>query len=86
MVVRHRAVLLILVLISPLLLAVAIGVKLSSPGPVIFRQRRNGLDGEEIVVYKFRSMRAMDNGPVVAGHQGRPAHHALRRLHAPHLA
>ncbi len=55
----------ILVLISPLLLAVSIGVKLSSPGPVIFRQKRNGLDGEEIVVYKFRSMRAMDNGPVV---------------------
>ena len=55
----------ILVLISPVLLAVAIGVKLSSPGPIIFKQRRNGLDGEEIVVYKFRSMRAMDNGAVV---------------------
>jgi putative colanic acid biosynthesis UDP-glucose lipid carrier transferase len=55
----------ILVLISPLLLLVAIGVKLTSPGPVIFRQRRNGLDGEEIVVYKFRSMRAMDDGDVV---------------------
>jgi putative colanic acid biosysnthesis UDP-glucose lipid carrier transferase len=55
----------ILVLITPILLAVAIGVKLSSPGPVIFRQKRNGLDGEEIEVYKFRSMRAMDNGPVV---------------------
>ena len=56
---------LILVLISPILLAVAIGVKLSSPGPAIFKQRRNGLDGEEIIVYKFRSMRAQDNGPVV---------------------
>jgi len=56
---------LILVLISPLLLAVAIGVKLSSPGPVIFKQRRNGLDGEEIIVYKFRSMRTQDNGHVV---------------------
>ena len=56
---------LILVLISPVLAAVALGVKLSSPGPVIFRQRRNGLDGEEIVVYKFRSMRTMDNGAVV---------------------
>ena len=56
---------LILLLISPLLLAVAIGVKLSSPGPIIFRQRRNGLDGDEIIVYKFRSMRAMDNGSVV---------------------
>jgi putative colanic acid biosynthesis UDP-glucose lipid carrier transferase len=55
----------ILVLISPILLAVAIGVKLSSPGPVIFRQRRNGLDGGEIVVYKFRSMTSQDNGPVV---------------------
>ena len=53
------------VLISPLLLFVALGVKLSSPGPIIFRQKRNGLDGEEIVVYKFRSMRTQDNGPVV---------------------
>ncbi len=56
---------LILVLISPLLLAIAIGVKLSSPGPAIFRQRRNGLDGTEIVVWKFRSMRAQDDGAVV---------------------
>ena len=55
----------ILVLILPLLLGVAIGVKLSSPGPVIFRQKRNGLDGEEIIVYKFRSMRTQDNGAVV---------------------
>ncbi len=55
----------ILVLISPLLLAIAIGVKLSSPGPVIFKQRRNGLAGEEITVYKFRSMRTMDNGDVI---------------------
>jgi putative colanic acid biosynthesis UDP-glucose lipid carrier transferase len=56
---------LILLLVSPLMLAVAIGVKLSSRGPVIFRQRRNGLDGEEIVVYKFRSMRVQDDGAVV---------------------
>jgi putative colanic acid biosysnthesis UDP-glucose lipid carrier transferase len=56
---------LILVLVSPLMLLVAAGVKLSSPGPVIFRQRRNGLDGEEITVYKFRSMTATDNGAVV---------------------
>jgi putative colanic acid biosysnthesis UDP-glucose lipid carrier transferase len=56
---------LILLLISPLLLAIAIGVKLSSPGPAIFKQRRNGLDGEEIVVWKFRSMRSQDDGAVV---------------------
>jgi putative colanic acid biosynthesis UDP-glucose lipid carrier transferase len=55
----------IIVLISPFLLAIALGVKVSSPGPIIFKQRRNGLDGDEIIVYKFRSMRAQDNGPVV---------------------
>jgi putative colanic acid biosynthesis UDP-glucose lipid carrier transferase len=55
----------ILILISPLLAFIAVGVKLSSPGPVIFRQRRNGLDGEEITVYKFRSMTSQDNGSVV---------------------
>ena len=56
---------LILILISPLLLIIAIGVKLSSPGPAIFKQRRNGLDASEIVVYKFRSMTSQDNGAVV---------------------
>ena len=55
----------IILLVSPLLIAIAIGVKLSSPGPVLFKQRRNGLDGHEIVVYKFRSMRTMDDGDVV---------------------
>jgi putative colanic acid biosynthesis UDP-glucose lipid carrier transferase len=56
---------LILVLISPLLLAIAISVKLTSTGPAIFRQRRNGLDGTEIVVWKFRSMHTQDDGAVV---------------------
>jgi len=51
----------ILVLLSPLMLAIALAVKLSSPGPVIFRQRRYGLYGEDIVVYKFRSMTVMEN-------------------------
>lgn len=55
----------ILVLITPILLVLAVGVKLSSPGPVIFKQRRTGLDGEIIEVYKFRSMTTQDNGPVV---------------------
>ena len=56
---------LILILITPLLAAIAVGVKLSSPGPVLFRQRRYGLDGREIVVYKFRSMKVTEDGPVV---------------------
>ena len=51
-----------LVLISPLLLGIALAVKLSSPGPAIFRQRRYGLDGHSIVVYKFRSMTVTEDG------------------------
>ncbi|WP_194786602.1 undecaprenyl-phosphate glucose phosphotransferase [Rhodocyclus gracilis] len=54
--------LLILVLISPLMLAIAVGVKRSSPGPVLFKQRRYGADGKEIVVYKFRSMTVCEDG------------------------
>jgi putative colanic acid biosynthesis UDP-glucose lipid carrier transferase len=56
---------LILVAIAPLLAAIAIGVKLSSPGPILFKQRRYGLDGRQIVVYKFRSMSVLDDGDVV---------------------
>lgn len=46
----------ILLMISPLMVALAIGVKLSSPGPVLYRQRRVGLDGKEFEMMKFRSM------------------------------
>jgi putative colanic acid biosysnthesis UDP-glucose lipid carrier transferase len=53
---------LILLLVSPLLLLIALGVKLSSPGPIIFKQRRYGLDGHEIWVYKFRTMRVCEDG------------------------
>jgi len=56
---------LILVLIFPLLLVLSALVKLTSPGPVIFKQRRYGLDGEQIVVYKFRSMTVTEDGPHV---------------------
>ena len=47
------------------MMLIALAVKLSSPGPVFFRQRRYGLDGQEILVWKFRSMRTCDNGPIV---------------------
>ncbi len=53
---------LILILISPLLLVLAAGVKLSSPGPVLFRQRRYGLDGRQITVYKFSTMVVLEDG------------------------
>ena len=56
---------LILLLIWPLMLAIAVGVKLSSPGPVLFRQRRYGLDGRQIAVCKFRSMTVCEDGDEV---------------------
>ena len=47
------------------MLAISLLVKLSSPGPVFFRQKRYGLDGREILVWKFRTMTCCDDGPVV---------------------
>jgi exopolysaccharide biosynthesis polyprenyl glycosylphosphotransferase len=47
----------LLVVLSPLLLCIAIAVRLSSPGPVLFAQQRVGRDGSEFDLYKFRSMR-----------------------------
>jgi putative colanic acid biosynthesis UDP-glucose lipid carrier transferase len=52
----------ILTLVSPLMLLIAAGVKLSSPGPILFRQRRYGLDGRPIRVYKFRTMTVCEDG------------------------
>jgi putative colanic acid biosynthesis UDP-glucose lipid carrier transferase len=54
-----------LVLLSPLMLVVAAAVKCTSRGPALFRQRRYGLNGEEILVCKFRSMHTLDDGDVV---------------------
>jgi putative colanic acid biosynthesis UDP-glucose lipid carrier transferase len=56
---------LILALLSPLVLLIALAVKLTSPGPVIFKQRRYGLDGDEIYVYKFRSMTVCEDGNAI---------------------
>ena len=52
--------LMLLILTSPIMLFVAIGVRLSSPGPVIFRQKRMGKDKKNFLMYKFRSMRVTD--------------------------
>jgi putative colanic acid biosynthesis UDP-glucose lipid carrier transferase len=52
----------ILLLIWPVLMAIAVGVGISSPGPVLFRQRRYGLDGKEILVCKFRTMTVCEDG------------------------
>lgn len=50
-----------LIALSPVMLVTAILVKATSPGSIIFKQRRYGLDGKEIVVYKFRSMTVSDD-------------------------
>lgn len=55
----------ILLMLTLPMLCIAAAVKLTSPGPVIFKQKRYGLDGKQILVYKFRSMKVQDNGPVV---------------------
>ncbi|MGA7750531.1 MAG: undecaprenyl-phosphate glucose phosphotransferase [Gallionella sp.] len=53
---------LILILLLPFMLCIALAVKLTSPGPAVFKQRRYGLNGEEIIVYKFRSMAVCEDG------------------------
>ncbi|HEY0340425.1 MAG TPA: undecaprenyl-phosphate glucose phosphotransferase [Steroidobacteraceae bacterium] len=53
----------VLLVALPLMLALAVLVRTSSPGPVIFKQRRYGLDGREIMVYKFRTMNVIEDGP-----------------------
>lgn len=55
----------ILVAIAPLMLVIAALVKATSKGPVIFKQRRYGVDGNEIMVYKFRSMSVCEDNKVV---------------------
>jgi putative colanic acid biosynthesis UDP-glucose lipid carrier transferase len=70
----------ILLLAAPAMLAVALAVRLTSPGPVIFRQRRYGLYGEEIIVYKFRSMNVTDDGGTIV--QASPGDPRLTRIGA----
>ena len=54
-----------LLVLSPLMIAIAIGIKRTSSGPVIFKQRRYGMDGDEILVWKFRTMTVMEDGDQV---------------------
>jgi putative colanic acid biosynthesis UDP-glucose lipid carrier transferase len=54
-----------IVMTGPVMLAIVLAIKLTMPGPVLFRQRRYGLDGQQIVVWKFRTMRVTEDGDVV---------------------
>ena len=57
--------LVLLTLLSPLLLVVAVLVKLNSPGPVFFRQRRQGFNQRLFRIFKFRTMTVTEDGDVV---------------------
>jgi undecaprenyl-phosphate galactose phosphotransferase/putative colanic acid biosynthesis UDP-glucose lipid carrier transferase len=59
-----------LLALTPLMGLTALMVRLESRGPAIFRQRRKGFNGREFQIYKFRTMRVMEDGPVIA--QARP--------------
>jgi len=54
-----------LLMLWPVLLTIAVAVRVTSRGPALFKQRRYGLNGEEILVYKFRSMTVTENGDKV---------------------
>ncbi|MGE0825160.1 MAG: sugar transferase [Candidatus Binatia bacterium] len=61
---------LLLILSFPLLVIAALSIKLTSPGPVLFRQRRVGRDGKEFLMYKLRTMvdkAEAETGPVLTG-------------------
>jgi putative colanic acid biosysnthesis UDP-glucose lipid carrier transferase len=56
---------LILMPIAPFMVLIGLLVRLTSPGPAIFKQRRYGLDGQEITVYKFRTMTVTEDGSAI---------------------
>jgi lipopolysaccharide/colanic/teichoic acid biosynthesis glycosyltransferase len=55
-----------LILLSPLLLAIAVFIKLKMPGPVLFRQERIGRNGKPFTIFKFRSMRPDHQGSTIS--------------------
>ena len=54
-----------LLVLAPFLLLLAVLIRLESPGPSLFRQRRTGLNGATFIIYKFRTMEVLEDGPVV---------------------
>ncbi|MGH6836625.1 MAG: exopolysaccharide biosynthesis polyprenyl glycosylphosphotransferase [Methylocella sp.] len=51
--------------LSPLFLIAAVAIKLDSGGPIIFQQRRTGFNGNEFVIFKFRTMSVLEDGPAI---------------------
>lgn len=55
-----------LIFFLPVMALTAIAIKLDGPGPVIFRQHRKGFNGRQFIMFKYRTMKVQENGPVVA--------------------
>jgi undecaprenyl-phosphate galactose phosphotransferase/putative colanic acid biosynthesis UDP-glucose lipid carrier transferase len=55
----------LLLLLAPLFAAVAVLIRLESPGPLIFRQHRKGFNGRIFTIFKFRTMNVLENGSVI---------------------
>lgn len=60
--------LVVLALMSPVLLLAAVGVRLSSSGPILYRAERVGRHGKNFEMFKFRTMHVNSNGPVITSH------------------
>jgi putative colanic acid biosynthesis UDP-glucose lipid carrier transferase len=51
--------------LTPMLLIIAVAIKLDSPGPALFKQTRRGFNSREFKIYKFRTMTVLEDGPVI---------------------
>jgi Undecaprenyl-phosphate glucose phosphotransferase len=67
-----------IVMLSPLMLITAFLIKLDSSGPILFRQKRNGFNGNEFAIYKFRTMRVLEDGEHIQ--QAKPNDPRVTRL------
>jgi exopolysaccharide biosynthesis polyprenyl glycosylphosphotransferase len=55
----------VLLIMLPVMLAAAAAIKLTSSGPIVFHQRRNGFNGQEFIIYKFKTMSVLEDGHVI---------------------
>ena len=67
-----------LILLAPLLIICAVAIKFDSPGPIFFRQKRRGFNGQRFDIWKFRTMTVLENGESIC--QARPNDRRITRL------